>query len=56
MVLSYNDVKTEFDKHNCILLMSEEEFNQLLRRRTNEKYKYTASCKHNHEIRFSDFN
>ena len=54
MILSYNDFKNEFEKHNCILLMTEEEFN-VKPRTTNEKYKYIAQCDHNHEIRFRDF-
>jgi len=54
MVVTYNEVKEEFEKHNCKLLMTEEEFN-LKKRRTNENYKYIASCKCNHEIRFTNF-
>jgi len=53
MVL-FNEVKEEFEKHNCKLLMTEEEFN-IKPRITNEKYNYTASCGHNHIINFTDF-
>jgi len=52
MVL-FNEVKEEFEKHNCKLLMTEEEFNQKTRT-TKEKYKYTASCGDNHEIIFQN--
>ena len=44
MVLSYDDVKYEFEKNNCKLLMTEDEFKQKPRRTTNEKYEYIASC------------
>ena len=50
----YIDVKTEFEKHNCVLLMSEEEFNTTPRI-AHERYEYTASCGHNHIIRYDHF-
>lgn len=40
MVL-FNEVKKTFKKHECILLMTEEEFN-LNPRKNKDKYKYTA--------------
>ena len=52
--IKYIEIKKEFEKHNCILLMTEEEFNQESRT-VSEKYKYTASCKHQHEIMFKHF-
>ena len=54
-MVSFNDVKAEFVKHGCILLMSEEEFNIKKSRTTKEKYKYTAQCNHNNEICFHNF-
>ena len=53
-MVKYNYVKEIFVKHNCELLMSEEEFN-LEPRKSHDKYKYIAQCKHNHEVCFSDF-
>jgi len=53
-MVTYNEVKEEFEKHNCKLLMTEDEFN-LKKRYVKEKYKYIASCGDNHEIIFSNF-
>ena len=53
-MVTYNEVKETFKKHGCELLMSEEDFN-LEPRKAHDKYKYTASCKHNHEVCFTDF-
>ena len=53
-MVKYNDVKKEFVKHKCELLMSEEEFN-LEPRKVKEKYNYTASCGHYNEVRFDAF-
>ena len=53
MVLSFNDVNDKFKEHGCILIMSEDEYNQ--KKSKNYKYKYIASCTHNNEICFSDF-
>ena len=55
MVLSYNEVKETFENQNCELSMTEEEFNLKKPRKVNEKYKYIASCKHNHEVCFERF-
>ena len=53
-MVKYNEVKETFEKHNCQLLMSEEEFN-LKPRKVFEIYKYIASCQHNHEVNFHNF-
>jgi len=50
----YKDVKEEFEKHKCCLLMTEEEFNQTPRI-AREYYKYTAQCGHNTEVRYDHF-
>ena len=49
-MVKFNEVKEAFEKHNCELLMTEEVFNQKKSRRTTEKYPYTASCGHQHEV------
>lgn len=54
-MVKFNEVKAEFKKHKCELLMTEEEFNQKKSRITTEKYPYTASCGHQHEVSFNNF-
>jgi len=55
-MVTFNEVKEEFEKHNCKLLMTEDEFNQKPRY-VKEKYPYIASCNdnHNHEVYFNNF-
>jgi len=53
-MVNYLTVKNAFEKEKCKLLMSEEEFN-LKPRKVTEKYKYVASCNHEHEAWFNVF-
>ena len=54
-MVKFNEVIAEFKKHKCELLMTEEVFNQKTSRITHEKYPYTASCGHQHEMDFNNF-
>jgi len=41
----YENVIQEFNKRNCKLLVSKEEYNEII---ANSKTNYMASCGHNH--------
>jgi hypothetical protein len=48
-MVNFKDVKDAFESKGCKLLVSKEEFNKKSHSST-EKYKYTASCGHDHEV------
>ena len=48
-MVTYSDIKEIFENKNCKLDMTEEEFNEKKRYKT-EKYKYIASCGHSNEV------
>jgi hypothetical protein len=49
----YENVKNKFLEHNCNLLTTEEEFNANTEKYP--KYKYIASCGHEHIVYFHSF-
>jgi hypothetical protein len=49
----YENVKNKFSEYNCNLLTTEEEFNELTCRYP--KYRYIASCGHEHIVFFHSF-
>ena len=53
-MVNFIDVKEKFKEHGCELLMTEDEFNTKTRS-TTEKYEYTASCGHKHNVWFHVF-
>jgi hypothetical protein len=55
MTKSYENVFEEFNKRNCKLLVSEEEFNQLKKGCKQLKLNYIASCGHNHNVFYNVF-
>lgn len=52
---TYQDVATLFEKENCKLLNTEEEFNDIGKLVGSPKYKYVASCGHEHIVFFNVF-
>ncbi len=48
-MVSFNEVKETFESKGCQFLVSEEEFNKT-KHSTAEKYKYIASCGHEHIV------
>lgn len=52
---TYQDVVSLFEKENCKMLNTEEEFNEISKIGGNPKYKYLASCGHEHSVFFNVF-
>jgi hypothetical protein len=56
--MGYEDVKAEFAKHECQLLTTLEEWTEKQKNKDksgNVKYKYIASCGHEHEVFYNVF-
>ena len=53
-MVSFKEVNDSFAEKECKLLISEEEFNKTSHS-TTEKYKYIASCGHEHSVWFNVF-
>lgn len=53
----YESVIEEFDKHNCKLLTTKEEYNKILiiSKSQNYRLRYTASCGHEHTVFYNVF-
>ena len=50
---TYHDIVQCFEKENCQLLTSEEEYKNICK--SSPKYRYTASCGHEHIVFFHVF-
>lgn len=52
---TYQDVVSLFEKESCKMLNTAEEFNEIGKIGGNPKYKYNASCGHEHSVFFNVF-
>jgi hypothetical protein len=56
IIYNYNTTKQMFNEKNCVLLTSEEEYNDMcLKNIQSKKFNILASCSHNHSIFFKRF-
>jgi hypothetical protein len=55
MISIYENVVEEFNKRNCKLLVSENEFYEIKKNNKQFKLYYTASCGHNHNVFYNVF-
>lgn len=53
--MRYEQVKELFAKEGCILLNNETEFEEIEKKGKNKKYRYIASCGHEHNVFFNVF-
>jgi hypothetical protein len=53
--MKYEQVQTLFANYGCKLLNNETEFNEIEAKGKNKKYRYIASCSHEHNVFFNVF-